>query len=157
MSNLESITNNESNPCLFRRISDFGSKFIDYKMGLIGAGIMSSLVFGVNYYETQELLGSSTAALKQAAYTFFVGGLIIKSCEYLATRIKNKSSAIANAIILPSALTLTLTYGMHNLKGTPEPERSTIPTIVIIPATAYWATRKRRQHDDVSELLEKNN
>ena len=109
-----------------------------------------------NYHETNELFGSSTAALKQATYTFFVGGSIIKSCEYLATKIKNKSLAIASAIILPSALTLMLTYGVHNLKGTPEPEKSTIPTIIIIPATAYWATRKRRQYYDVSELLEKS-
>jgi len=156
MADLETTIENESNPNLLKRISNFGSKFIDYKMGLIGAGIMSSLVFGINYHETNELFGSSTAALKQATYTFFVGGSIIKSCEYLATKIKNKSLAIASAIILPSALTLMLTYGVHNLKGTPEPEKSTIPTTIIIPATAYWATRKRRQYYDVSELLEKS-
>lgn len=153
MDNLETITKKDSNPSLFRRISDFGGRFIDYKMGLLGAGIMSGLVFGVNYHETQELTGSSTAALKQAAYTFTVGGSIIKSCEYLATRIRDKSLAISSAIILPSALTLTLTYGVHSLKGTPEPEKSTIPTVVIIPATAYWATRKRRQLYESSNLL----
>lgn len=156
MDDLETIAENESNPHLFRRISDFGGRFIDYKMGLIGAGIMSSLVFGVNYHETQELFGSSTAALKQAIYTFFVGGFIMRSCEYLATRIKTKSLAIASAIILPSALTLTLTYGVHNLKGTPKPKKSTIPTTLVIPSTAYWATRKRKQYYDASEFSEKN-
>lgn len=146
-SSLEStIANQEDNSNLIRRISSFGSKFIDYKMGALGAGIMSSLVFSVNYLSTRELLGSSTAGLKQAAYTFLVGGSIIKSCEYLSTRIKNAPLAISSAIILPSLLTLGLTYGLHNLKGTPEPENSTIPTAVIIPATAFWATRMRKQY-----------
>ena len=49
MADLETTIENESNPNLLKRISNFGSKFIDYKMGLIGAGIMSSLVFGINY------------------------------------------------------------------------------------------------------------
>lgn len=150
MDDLETIAGGKSNPNLLRRISNFGSKFIDYKLGLIGAGIMSSLVFGVNYCGTHELLGSSTAALKQATYTVFVGGSIMKSCEYLATRIKNKSLAITSAIVLPSALTLILTYGVHNLKGTPEPEKSTIPTIMVLPATAYWATKKRREADQIN-------
>jgi hypothetical protein len=39
-------------------------------------------------------------------------------------------------------------YGMHNLKGTPEPEKFTIPTIItVIPATAIWGYKKRKRFD----------
>jgi hypothetical protein len=144
MPELEQMVSNKSFPKKFANVS---KKFIDYKAGLIGAGIMGGLVFAINYHETHELFNSSTAALKQATYTFLVGGSIMRSCEHLATKIKKKTLAITSAVILPSMLTLTLTYGIHNLKGTPEPKKSTVPTTIIIPATAYWATRKRKQLD----------
>jgi hypothetical protein len=106
---------------------------------------MAGVVFGINYHATQELAGPATAAIKQATYTFFMGGAIMKFCEYIAISIKHKAVAIFSAVLFPSVLTLTLAFGVHNLKGTPEPTKSTIPTAIIIPATAVWATRKRRQ------------
>jgi hypothetical protein len=36
---------------------------------------------------------------------------------------------------------------MHNLKGTPKPLESTIPTTIIIPATAIWGFKKRKESD----------
>ena len=156
MNGLETITQNESSPNLIRRISNFGSKFIDYKIGLIGAGVMGSIVFGVNYYGTHELLGASTAAVKQGSYTFLFGGSIMKGCEYLATKIKKEAVALAAAIIIPSAVSIGLTYGVHSTKGTPKPLESTIPTAtLVIPSTAIWGYRKRKQYSDIKELLEK--
>ena len=155
MEDLETITQNESNPNLLRRISNFGSKFIDYKMGLIGAGVMGSIVFGINYYDTQELLGASTAALKQGGYTFLFGGSIMRGCEYLATKIKKEAVALAAAIIIPSAVSIGLTYGVHSTKGTPKPIESTIPTAaVVIPSTAIWGYRKRKQYSSINKLLD---
>jgi hypothetical protein len=55
--------------------------------------------------------------------------------------------AILASVIIPSVLTLILTYTMHNLKGTPKPLESTIPTVIIIPATAIWGFKKRNQID----------
>lgn len=156
MPNLESITQKESksNPNLFRRIANFGSKYIDYKMGLLGAGVMGGIVFGINYYETHELLGASTAALKQGSYTFLFGGSVMKCCEYLATEIKKKAIALAAAVIIPSAASIGLTYGIHSTKGTPKPFESTVPTaVLVIPSTAFWGIKKRK-YSDLNELLE---
>ena len=131
----------------FREITDFGGRFIDYKMGFIGAAVMSVIVFVVNYYWTNELLGSTTAALKQGAYTALFGGIIMKSCEYIATRIQKQAVAIVAAIIIPSAISIGLTYGVHSMKGTPKPVESTIPTaILVIPSTAVWGFMKRRDN-----------
>jgi uncharacterized protein YacL len=122
-------------------------KFIDYKIGIAGAIVMGGIVFGINYFSTHEIVGSLTAAFKQGAYTFLFGGTLMKGCEYLATSIKKRSVAIILSIVIPSVLTLILTYTMHNLKGTPKPLESTIPTTIIIPATAIWGFKKRKESD----------
>jgi len=75
----------------------------------------------------------------------------MKGCEYLATTIKKRVLAIATSVIIPSALTLILTYTMHNLKGTPKPLESTIPTAIIIPATAIWGFKKRKEMEEASQ------
>lgn len=147
---LEGITDGEltENKGLVGRVLDFGSKYIDYKMGLIGAGVMGSVVFGINYYDTHELLGASTAALKQGGYTFFFGGSVMRGCEYLATRIKTRTLALLASVIIPSAVSIGLTYGVHSMKGTPKPVESTIPTAaLVVPATAIRGYRKREQSE----------
>jgi len=131
-----------------KQIRDFGSKFIDYKMGVAGAFVMGLIVFIINYTATKEITGSTTAALKQGVYTFLFGGILMKGCENLATKIRNRKVAIVASIIIPSALTLFLTFQLHQLKGTPRPVASTIPTTIIIPATAVWGIKKRKQMDD---------
>ncbi len=131
----------------FKQRLIFSHKFIDYKIGIAGAFFLGSVVFCINYFTTYEITGSFTAALKQGSYTFLLGGIFMKGCENLATKIKRRTLAIVTAIIIPSALTLLLTYTMHNFKGTPKPLESTIPTVLIIPATAVWSTRKRKQLD----------
>ncbi len=147
MSNIETTVQQESEVTLLKKIYNFGGKFIDYKMGLLGAGIMSSVVFGINYHETHELFGASTAALKQGSYTLVFGGVVMRGCEYLATKIKKKALALTASIIIPTATSVCLTYGVHKTRGTPKPFESTIPTAtLLIPATAFWGNRKRRQY-----------
>ena len=150
MANLETITQTENigNQNILKKIIGFGERYIDYKMGLIGAEVMGTIVLGINYHETHELLDSSTAALKQSAYTFLFGGSVMRGCEYLATNIKNQTIALAAATIIPSAISIGLTYGIHNLKGTPKPIASTIPTVaLIIPATTFWGYKKRKRNN----------
>jgi len=125
-----------------------GRKFIDYKIGIAGAIVMGGIVFSINYFSTHQISGSITAALKQGSYTFLFGGTLMKGCEYLATGIKKRTLAIVASVVVPSVLTLILTYTMHNLKGTPKPFESTIPTTIIIPATAVWGFKKRKQMDE---------
>jgi len=128
-----------------KSIIDHASRYINYRMGIYGAIIMGVIVFMINFSATELWWPSTTAALKQGAYTFFFGGVIMKFCEYLAVRIKKRLIALLAAVIIPTSIALTLTFGIHNLKGTPKPLASTIPTLMIIPATAVVGFQKRKQ------------
>ncbi len=128
------------------RITRFGARYIDYKMGLAGAVVMASIVFWVNFEGLHQFPGATTAALKQGTYTFLFGGSIMRGCEYLATTIRRRTAALVAATIIPSAVAICLTFGVHHLKGTPKPVASTIPTaVLVIPSTAIWGIRKRKQ------------
>jgi len=127
-----------------RQITNSTHLVIDYKIGIAGAFFLGGVVFGINYFSTHEITVSVTTDLKQGRYTFLLGGIFMKGCENLATKIKKRRLAIVASVIIPSALTLVLTYTMHNFKGTPKPLASTIPTMLIIPATAVWGYRKRK-------------
>ena len=131
---------------LVSRIARFGARYIDYKMGMAGAIVMTGIVFGVNYQGLHDVSGATTAALKQGTYTFLFGGSIMRGCEYLAARISNPRTALIAAVVIPSAVAICLTFGVHQLKGTPKPVESTIPTaVLVIPSTAVWGYRKRKQ------------
>lgn len=135
-----------SNLSWVRRLIKIGSRFIDYKMGMMGAIFLAVIVFIINYSNTHGLTGATTAALKQGTYTFLFGGIIMRGCEALATRIHRKPLALAAAMIIPSSIAICLTFGVHNLKGTPKPVASTVPTaVLVIPSTFIWGYRKRKQ------------
>ncbi len=124
------------------------SKYFEFKIGFAGGIIMGIIVFIINYNATSETIGASTAAIKQGIYTFFFGGSIMKICEIIAIRIPSKKMAIVLAILIPSFISLVLTFGVHSLKGTPLPIESTIPTAVfVIPSTAVWGYLKRKKED----------
>jgi len=123
-------------------------KFIDVKVAVSGAIVMAGIVFMINYSATRELSGSMTAAIKQGTYTFFLGGILMKSCELLATSIPNRMLAILSSVLIPSVSTLLLTFAMHSMKGTPKPFESTLPTLIIIPATTIWGLIKRKQYNE---------
>jgi hypothetical protein len=134
----------------------FGKKYVDYRMGTAGAIVMSSIVFSINYYGTHDTMGATTAALKQGTYTFFFGGVITKMSERLATEIKRKAIALIAACIIPSIVSISLTFGMHNLKGTPKPLESTIPTaIMVFPSTATWGFINRKKMEKKMEKEKK--
>ena len=117
-------------------------------MGVAGAVVMSGIVFYINYHGTENTLGATTAAFKQGTYTFFFGGVIMRMSELIATGMIKKRAALIMACIIPSLVSLTLTFGVHSLKGTPKPVASTIPTaIFVIPSTLVWGFIKRRKYD----------
>jgi hypothetical protein len=143
------------NPGLIKSALKFGSKFIDYKMGRYGAIVMATIVFSINYFSTYYLFWSIVAALKQGTYTFFFGGIIMKMSENLAVSVKNRTMALIAAVIIPSTVSLCLTFGLHSLKGTPKPFESTIPTaIFVIPSTAVWGFMRRKRHDKLKIVSE---
>ena len=122
-------------------------------MGLIGAAVMAAIVFVINYVATDELMGATTASLKQGSYTALFGGMIMRLSGFFATRIKNKFAALAAAMIIPSAIAISLTFGVHSMKGTPKPVESTIPTaFLVIPSTAVWGYLRRRNNKSLSEV-----
>jgi hypothetical protein len=150
MPGLEEITRTEADslqekrPNLFRRIYDYSKHHINYRFGLVGATGMGIWVYFQNY--SHGFAKASVASLKQAAYTLFIGGYIMKGCEKLATKIKNPKLAYALSFLVPSVTTIALTYLVHTLKGTPETLKSTIPTVIVAPpsfAVFGYVTRKR--------------
>jgi hypothetical protein len=130
------------------KILHSNSKYFDFKIGFAGGIIMGIIVFIINFKATAEITGAITAALKQGIYTFFFGCSIMKICEIIAIRIPSKKMAIVLATLIPSFISLALTFGIHSLKGTPLPIESTIPTAVfVIPSTAVWGYLKRKKED----------
>jgi hypothetical protein len=141
---------------MIKRVLNYGSRYVDYRMGMIGSLVMAIVVFSINYfgkrtpleYQDNIMFWSAVAALKQATYTFFFGGVIMKGAERLATEITKRGLALVLACILPSLVSITLTFTMHSMKGTPRPLESTIPTLFfVLPSTAIWGYISRKKKD----------
>ena len=123
------------------------NKCIDVKLGIIGALYMGSVVFYINSDHGPIL--ASIAALKQAFYTFFIGGLILKILEFIVLGIPNKALAYVLSIITATVLTVVLVYIVHSLKGTPRPLESTIPTIFLAPPGYIYIARMKRNNKSI--------
>lgn len=107
------------------------SDLVHLKMGLIGACFMAVIIFFVNLDHGWLLAG--IASMKQWVYTFLLGGAIIKLLEKSLVMIKNPFLSILMSVLFVSVLTSLLVFLVHNLKGTPEPILSTVPTMVLAP------------------------
>lgn len=122
---------------------------IDLRGGAYGASFLATLVWIMNMVSTSppDMLGSTTAAAKQWAYTFLVGGILFRFVTRFALRPGNAALAVALATFLPGSLGCLLTYCVHSLKGTPSPFLSTLPTIlftfIIVPPLALLIRRKK--------------
>lgn len=118
-------------------------KFINYKMGAIGGAIMGLIVWRINIDHGFWL--ATFAALKQFMYTLFLGGSLIRLLETIVMKIRKPVPALLVAVIFTSLLTITLVFIVHNLRGTPKPFESTIPTILTAPFGFFiLAYRKRK-------------
>jgi len=124
------------------KLRDFGANYIDYRTAWMAALILSFVVWMINL--SHGALPALPAALKQATYTFFVAGFIVRLCENLATKVTVRSLALALAVVIPSSIAIGLTFALHSLKGTPEPLHSTIPTMLMAPPSFFvWGWRSR--------------
>ena len=114
-----------------------------YALLSLGLAIIFGMLNVINF--SHGALAALPAALKQATYTFFVAGFIVRLCEKLAKRSDLGTPGLILAVIAPTALAVGLTYLVHSLRGTPEPLWSTVPTLLSTPPFfAVWAWRSRR-------------
>jgi len=121
----------------------FFLRYVDVSTAWKAALFLGVVVYVINF--SHGLLAALPAALKQAIYTFFVAGFILRLCENLAIQKSLGQLAFPLAVVIPSSIAIGLTYLLHSLKGTPEPFYSTLPTILMaFPSFSVWAWKKRK-------------
>ena len=116
---------------MLQRIKNTLDANIDYGSAIAGALVLGGVVFWINHSHGTAL--AVAAAMKQATYTFFVAGFIVKNNERLATVLANRSLSLLLATTVSSCLAIGLTFLVHSMKGTAEPLLSTLPTAVMAP------------------------
>jgi hypothetical protein len=120
----------------------FAGKFIDYPMAFAGAVVMGVIVGVIN--RKFGYWPASTAAMKQAAYTFLFGGMMTKLLYVISGKIKGKYTSIIFSVLIVTTITVCMVYLVHSLKGTPMPMESTIPTAILAPfGFSFLAYRKK--------------
>lgn len=135
---------------MLKKIVSFFKSVIDVKLGIIGAVFMGSVVAYIN--SDHGIFPASIAALKQALYTFFIGGVIIKILDLIVNNIRKKTYAYLISITVATFLTTSMVYFVHCLKGTPKPLDSTIATVILAPpGYIYLAYFKRKNHYNSEE------
>jgi hypothetical protein len=155
MDDLEKITDNDiKNSKISKKVLKTFSRYFNYKTALGGAVFMGTLIFGINYFGSDDLHGSTIAALKQAGYSGISGGFLIKMSKYFALKYKNKALSLTSAIILPVLTTTLLTYGIHKYyKESPKPIASTAPATLIISLLAPpYASYVRRKDSELKSF-----
>ncbi len=120
------------------RISDW----IDVRGGLYGGLVMGAAVAWIN--AGHGVAPAGVAGIKQAVYTFLFGGAVLRLCVAIASRGADARWAAA-AVVLPSLITSSAIFVVHNLRGTPEPLLSCLPVVLTSPpGFALWTWRTRR-------------
>lgn len=124
------------------RVRAFLDRHIDYPAALAGAVVLGSLVFAVNCGHGWNQ--AAVAAAKQATYTFFAGGALVRLNERLALTIDPAAVGMITGVVCSGALAVSLTYCVHSLRGTPEPLYSTLPTLfLVVPGFVFLGARAR--------------
>ena len=127
---------------MFSTLKHLAVKYIDFRMATMGALLLGVIVFFVNY--SHGILPASTAAAKQALYTFFVAGFVTGYGKVLAMKFDSALFSVIFAGLVAGAIGAGLTYFVHSLKGTPEPWLSTIPALIVgIPGMMGLAYKER--------------
>jgi len=62
--------------------------------------------------------------------------------------VRNRRLALLLALVVPSTISIGLTYLVHQMRGTPAPLHSVIPTLLLAPPSfLVWGWRKRMRRD----------
>jgi hypothetical protein len=127
------------------RILNFTGRYIDYPSALAGALIMALIVGFIN--RKFGIWPAFTSAIKQAVYTFFFGGILIRFLYILVLSIRGKIISILISVSVITIVTVVLVYLVHSLKGTPMPFESTLPTAILAPfGFSFLAYRKKTKY-----------
>ena len=132
---------------IMKKVLHFISKFIDYPSAIAGAVIMGLIVGFIN--RDYGLWPASTAALKQAVYTFLFGGMMIKLLYVLAGRISGLYLSVILSSLIVTVVTVLLVFAVHSMRGTPMPLESTLPTAVLAPFGFAFLAYRRKVNDTV--------
>lgn len=125
------------------RVRAFLDRNIDYPAAIAGAILLGTIVFFINYDHGWN--SAMVAAAKQATYTFFAGGFMVRLNERIALALEPAVAAVSAAVLCSGTLAVGLTYLVHNLRGTPEPLNSTLPTLLLlVPGFVFLGLRARR-------------
>lgn len=128
-------------------LRDFFLRHVDVSTAWKAALFLGIVVYAINF--SHGALAALPAALKQATYTFFVAGFIVRLCENLVNHRELAALAFPAAVIIPSCIAVGLTFLLHSLKGTPEPFYSTLPTLLMAPPSfTVWAWRSKKSHGE---------
>lgn len=114
---------------LLRQIKAFLDRHIDYRGAIAGAAVLGSIVLYINLDHGWGL--ALVAAGKQATYTFFAGGYMVRLNERIALALEPGLLAVPAGMFCAGGLAVSLTYIVHSMRGTPEPLNSTLPTLVL--------------------------
>jgi hypothetical protein len=107
----------------------FLDKRIDYPAAVAGAIVLGTIVLLINIDHGWS--GALVAAGKQATYTFFAGGYMVRLNERIALALEPAGFAVPAGVFCAGGLAVCLTFLVHSFKGTPEPLNSTLPTLVL--------------------------
>jgi hypothetical protein len=133
-----------SNSSFYQRCVRYIGRFIDIPTAIAGGMLMGIVVGLIN--RKFGIWPASTAAVKQAAYTFFFGGMMTRLLYIIQGKIRGNFAAIMFPVLIVTTITVSLVYIVHNMKGTPMPLESTIPTAILAPfGFSFLAYRKQRQ------------
>ena len=128
---------------LLKRIKAFMDRHIDYGGAITGAVVLGSIVLYINLDHGLE--SALVAAAKQATYTFFAGGYMVRLNERLALAFEPAALGVGAGMFGAGGLAVSLTFLVHSLRGTPEPLNSTLPTLILATlGFAFLGIRARR-------------
>jgi hypothetical protein len=130
---------------VFNNIRSFLDKHIDYPAAVAGAIVLGSIVLVINIDHGWD--NALTAAGKQATYTFFAGGYMVRLNERIALALNPAFFAVPAGTLCAGGLAVSLTYLVHSMRGTPEPLNSTIPTMLLaLLGFTFLGIRARRNN-----------
>jgi len=124
----------------------WSKKYINYKMGALGASFAGGIAFYENY--NHGFNPATFAFAKQAALVVFVGGLNSKTCEKMAKKFKSKPLSLSTATIVSTIQSGAIIYFVHKISGTPEAENTALAISSLnLPAFFGLGWYYRNKHD----------